>query len=255
TKVEHISNGVTEDAEETTHYVVSTENLEDDCDFEINFTRAFCDHLETNDNIVITYTAMLNRNAVVAGNGNANVAYLAFGEGHKTLESSVVTYTYSVDIIKTDSQNTLIDGASFRIYDALTGGNEIEVVLTDDGKAYRRINSENEVGQGVDIVVKDGQARVIGLDNGTYYLEEVEAPDGYNKLTARHAFTISDGNLDAVFTNDIYSVGSGVQIVNKSGSMLPETGGIGTTLFYVAGGFLVATAVVVLVSKKRMSSK
>ena len=110
---------------------------------------------------------------------------------------------------------------------------------------------------GLEIVVTTdpakGQVRLVGFDNGTYYLEETVAPAGYNKLSARQKFIISDANLDSVFNGDIYSTGSGVHVVNKTGSMLPETGGLGTLLFTLLGGSTVLGTGVVLVTKKRMS--
>ena len=115
---------------------------------------------------------------------------------------------------------------------------------------YRR-NAAASTGD--EIAVPNGKVRVTGLDNGTYYLEETQNPDGYNKLTARQKFIISDGNLDAVFNDDVFSVGSGVHVVNKAGSMLPETGGLGTVLFTVLGGGTALGTGVVLVTKKRMS--
>lgn len=250
--VEHIpSAGPKETATLGTDYTVKTE-CDDNCDFEIVFSKDFCEHIEANDRIIITYTAMLNKDAVIDGEGNKNTAWVSFGETHETAKSTVTTYTYGFDIVKTDGQNTLIDGAKFRIYDAAEGGNEVKVVLMDDNVTYRRARADET---GVEIVVKNGKVRVDGFDNGTYYLEETEAPDGYNKITARQRFIISDKNLDATFNDGIYSTGSGVHVVNKTGSMLPETGGIGTTIFYVVGGLLVGGAIVALVSKKRMSSK
>ena len=157
---------------------------------------------------------------------------------------------YGIDIVKTDSANKLIDGAKFKVYDAATGGNEVAVVLMDDGVTYRRARADET---GVDIIVTNGKVRVVGFDNGTYYLEETEAPDGYNKLSARQKFIISDGNLDATFNGEIYSTGSGVHVVNKTGSMLPETGGLGTVLFTVLGSCTVLGTGAVLVTKKRMS--
>lgn len=251
-KIEHVIPGTGSHDVPEEKYAVKTGSdvVSDGCDFEVHFSKAFCDELETNDKIVVYYTAMLNRNAVIAGAGNQNTAWLSFGEGNESNEDSVVTYTYGIDIIKTDSSNKLIDGAQFRIYDAANGGQEVKVVLMDDGVTYRRARTDET---GVDIVVKDGRVRVVGFDNGTYYLDETVAPDGYNKLSARQRFIISDANLDAVFNGEIYSTGSGVHVVNKTGSMLPETGGLGTLLFTVLGGATVLGTGVVLVTKKRMS--
>ena len=193
---------------------------------------------------------MLNRNAVVAQDGNPNETWLDYGEDHHTTHDSTKTFTFGFDIIKTDSQNKLIDGAEFKIYDAAEGGNEVAVVRMDDGVTYRRARTDET---GVSIVVKDGKVRVVGFDNGTYYLEETVSPAGYNKLTARQKFIIADGNLDSIFNGEIYSTGSGVHVVNKSGSMLPETGAMGTTLFITFGMIAVLGAGVLLVTKKRMS--
>ena len=252
TKIEHVVPGTGTHVTETTKYTVKTgtDVSNDTCTFEVHFTKEFCDSLETNDKVIVYYTAMLNRNAVINGEGNMNEAWLSFGEGNETNHDDVVTYTYGIDIVKTDSANKLIDGAQFKIYDAATGGNEVAVVLMDDGVTYRRARADETA---VPIVVANGQVRVVGFDNGTYYLEETVAPDGYNKLSARQKFIISDGNLDAVFNGETFSTGSGVHVVNKTGSMLPETGGLGTLLFTLLGGGTALGTGVVLVTKKRMS--
>ena len=248
-KIEHVVNNSPHDVP-ATKYTVNTDDLCDEtCTFEIVFSKELCDELETNDKLIVYYTATVNKDAIIAQDGNPNEAWLDFGEDHHTTHDTTTTYTYGFDIVKTDGQNLLIDGAEFKIYDAETGGNEVPVVLEDG--AYRRAE-EGETG--VSIVVKDGLVRVNGFDNGTYYLEETVTPAGYNQLAARQKFIISDGNLEANFNDGVFSTGSGVHVVNKTGSMLPETGGIGTTLFYVVGGVLVIAAVVLLITKKRMSN-
>ena len=251
TKIEHVVPGTsTHEANLGTDYTVVTTGLGDDCTFEVVFDQSFCDHLETNDKVIVYYSAMLNRNAVVAGEGNLNDAYLKFGEGsHVTNNDITKTYTYGFDLIKTDSQNQLINGAEFRIYDAETGGNEVAVVLMDDGETYRRARADET---GVNIVVNGGKVRVVGFDNGTYYLDEVEIPTGYNKLASRQKFIISDSNLDATFNGPIYSTGSGVHVVNKSGTMLPETGGAGTAMLIGFGVVVALGTGILLVTKKRM---
>ena len=251
-KIEHVVPGTDTHVVTADKYEVKTGTavVTDGCTFEVHFSKAMCDELETNDKIIVYYTAMLNRNAVINGTGNLNTAWLTFGEGGKSNEDAVTTYTYGVDIIKTDSANKLIDGAEFKIYDAANGGNEVAVVLMDDGVTYRRARADET---GIAIVVKNGKVRVVGFDNGTYYLEETVAPDGYNMLSARQKFIVSDANLDAVFNDGVYSTGSGVHVVNKTGSMLPETGGMGTVLFITFGTIVVLGAGVLLVTKKRMS--
>ncbi len=247
-----------------TDYTVKTDGFGDECTFEVEFADEFVANLKANDRIIVYYNAMLNRYAQVGPtSGNVNESWLEYGEEHYTTHDQTTTYTFSVDIIKTDSSNKLIDGAEFRVYDAAEGGNEIAVVpllgaddatpvLDANGNPmYRRARADEE---GVNIVVKNGKVTVVGFDNGVYYLEEVVAPAGYNMLTARKEFTIADKNLDSVFNNGIYSTGSGVHVVNRKGSMLPETGGMGTTLFIVFGILAILGTGVVLVTKKRMAS-
>ena len=265
TKVEHVVPGDNaHEAVSGTDYTVVTKDLHEGCTFEVHFTKAFCDHLETNDKIIVHYTAMLNRHALVAGDGNPNETWLDFGEENETNHDTTKTYTFGIDIVKTDGQNNLIDGAEFRIYDAAEGGNEIGVVplldadekpvMDENGNPmYRRARPDEQTdGKTVNIVVKDGLVTVVGFDNGTYYLQEVVTPAGYNQLAARQRFIIADGNLDSVFNGDIYSTGSGVHVVNKSGTMLPETGGMGTKMFITFGAVVVLGAGALLVTKKRM---
>lgn len=259
TAIHHVVPGKTDTLVPESYYDVD-ENPADGCSFHVEFTQDFCEHLQTNDKVVISYNAMLNRHATIAGAGNQNKAWLSFGElsSHTTEESLTTTKTYAFDLIKTDSQNTLIDGAQFKIYDALTGGNEVGVVpmevnVNSDAQYRRARPDELAAGMTQPIVVEDGKVRIAGFDNGTYYLEEVVTPNGYNQLAARHAFTISDLNLYATFNGGVYSTGSGVHVVNKAGSMLPETGAMGTSMFIVFGMFVMLGTGVLLVTKKRMS--
>ena len=265
TKIEHVVPSVGTHEVDAEDYQVVTAGLTDGCTFEVVFTQSFCDHLETNDKVIVYYSAMLNRNAIIAGEGNSNEAWLEFGEDHTTTTDKTETKTFKFDIVKTDSQNTLIDGAQFRIYDAAVGGNEIGVVPlldsddqpvldTNGNPVYRRARAdEQEEGKNVPIVVKNGKITVVGFDNGTYYLEETEAPDGYNKLTARQKFIISDSNLEATFNDGVFSTGSGVHVVNKTGSMLPETGAMGTVMFITFGMFVALATGILLITRKRMS--
>lgn len=251
------------------HTAETTDDVTDDCTFEVRFEKEFCDSFKANDKVEIFYTAFLNENAVIAGEGNVNKAYLGYGEGHETEVKTTTTYTYSFDIAKTDDKDKLLGGAEFKLYinpadpDPAVDDDDPTIPLVDMGKdaegvqVYRRATpaeiAENTVIV-VDIIVADGLVRIEGFDNGTYYLEETVAPSGYNMLTARKEFTIADGNLDATISADgTVSTGSGVHVVNKTGNRLPETGGTGTMMFVLIGTIVVLGAGVLLVTKKRMS--
>lgn len=228
--------------------------------FEIKFSQDFCNSLKTGDLIIILYKAILNENAVLYKtntDGTKNETWLTFGEGgaHSTEHVSTITYTYGFHLVKTDSERNLLPGAKFRIYDAATGGNEIKVTkVVAEKETYYRLAVAGEAGD--EIEVTNGAVTIVGLDSSTYYLEETQAPPGgYNKLADRQAFTIAGNNLFANLTDDNTKVetNTGVQVVNKAGTILPETGGMGTTAFITIGAMMVMAAGVLLVTKKRMS--
>lgn len=108
-----------------------------------------------------------------------------------------------------------------------------------------------------------GKITIKGLDDATeYYLYETKAPAGYNRLTDAVKFKITatyndtgDNSNVTAAVNDVEQSSVSVQVANNKGSTLPSTGGIGTTLFYVIGGVLMAVAAVLLVTKKRMNNK
>ena len=258
-EIQHVIPGTGTHVTETSKYTVKTTDICEGCTFHIEFSPELCNDLNKNDKVVIYYNATLNTSAVIGSAGNVNTAWLTFGDknadgtqDHKTAEDTTITRTWGVDIVKTTSTGQLLDGATFKLYNAAVAGEEIFVIF--ENGVYRPAVTEEEIAAAEEIVINavEGKARVIGLDNGTYYLEEIEAPAGYNKLTARQAFTISDANFDAVTSGGSY-VHSGVQVINKTGSVLPTTGGIGTTLFITLGGLAVLAAGVVLFAKKRMS--
>ena len=234
----------------------------DICTFEVRFDETYCSTLNKGDTIIVYYSAVVNENAVIYDNNakysDENTAQLEFGEDHFTETSTTKTYTYALDLVKTDGEDKLIDGAAFRLYGSATGSDEIPLVKLSD-TLYRLATPEEAEAletagkQGDEIVVKDGLVRIVGFDaQDTYYLEETQTPSGYNKLSARQSFTTEANNMDASVTNGTLSTGSGVQVKNQSGSRLPETGGMGTTLFVTFGAIAVLGTGVLLVTKKRM---
>lgn len=216
----------------------------DGCTFEVVLNGA---DYEKNAQIVITYTATLNENAEIAPATNDNTAWLTYSQ-HTSAKATASVKTFEFDLVKTDKDAKLLTGAQFKLYDAATGGNEIKVVKNTDGTYRVAVGSETGV------AIEAGNVTIKGLGNGTYYLEETVAPQGYNPLTERAPVVVENGNLKATVTEGVW-ISGGVQVVNQTGLVLPSTGGMGTTLFYIVGGLMVVCAGVVLVTKKRMGNK
>ena len=241
-----------QDANSGDYHVVTT-GLSDGCRFEVVFHQSYLDTITKDTDIVVTYSAVVNENAKVSPSVNPNETTLKYGEGSKfeTLPSETKTYTFKVDVVKTDDDNKVLNGAQFKLYDAKTGGNEIALVKVSDG--VYRLAEDGETGVEY-ITTVDGQLEIKGFDaNTNYYLEETKAPDGYNKLAERVEIAVKDSNLEASVSNGIWTSG-GVHIENKTGSLIPSTGGMGTTIFYIIGGVLVAAAGIFFVIRRRVSA-
>lgn len=242
-----------QDAESGDYHVVTT-GLSDGCTFEVVFHQSYLDKITENADIVVTYSAVLNENAEISTSANTNKTQLKFGEDSEfeTTWDETKTYTFMVDVVKTDGGNKVLDGAQFKLYDAKTGGSEIALVKVSDG--VYRLAKDGETGV-EHITTVNGQLEIKGFDaNTNYYLEETKAPDGYNMLTERVEIAVKEANLEANVSDGTYQSG-GVHVVNKTGSELPTTGGMGTTALYVVGGVLVAGAGITLVVRRRMSAE
>ncbi|CZT55500.1 SpaH/EbpB family LPXTG-anchored major pilin [Solibaculum mannosilyticum] len=232
------------------NYTVTTTGLADRCDFEVAFTDAYVSGLAANTKIVVSYSATVDTDAVIGGNGNPNETWLDYGDDNHSTHDTTKTYTYSFDLVKTKDDDTILTGATFKLYDSKTEGTEILLVKDADG-SYRVAVTDEEKAHPVEI--EAGHVTIKGLDSDTYYLEETKAPNGYNKLAERIEVKIEDKNNSAVVTGNTYENG-GVQVINYAGSQLPSTGGIGTTVFYITGGVLLAGAGLLLVIRKRMNA-
>lgn len=207
--------------------------------FTITFDNEFIAKQPINTKIVVKYTATLNENATIEGTGNINETNLKYGND-TTETKTTTTYTYKFNLKKTDADENEIDGAEFKLY-AKDNNKEILVVLENETDSIYRVAVEGETG----VTIKVGHATIKGLDAGTYYLEEVVSPEGYNKLTSKVKVEVKGKNNDNSFhINDI-------SVVNYTGSLLPETGGIGTMLFITFGLILILGFGLLLVTKLR----
>lgn len=184
--------------------------------------------------IVITYSAVLNNKAEIAGNGNVNEFLVTYGN-NQTVDStkSVTTYTYEMTLKKVTETGSALEGAKFELSQ---NGKKFAVVRTDEG--YRIATTEDT---DTTTTIVAGTVKISGLENGTYTLTEIEAPEGYNKLGAPVTFVINDANYDGEF-----------EVVNTTGMILPSTGGMGTVLFMTVGSVMALGFGVNLVTKARM---
>ena len=214
--------------------------------FTIKFNDSYVAGLADGTTIVVTYSAKLTSDAVIGVEGNPNKTYLDYGENNRTTEDTTKTYTFEFDIVKTNTSKKLLTGAQFKLYTAKTGGKEVPVKKVSEG--VYRVDTTLTEGD----IIEAGHVTIVGLDNGTYYLDEIKAPDGYNKLTSRVEIIINNANNNATLVGDIYQNG-GVQVINNTGAELPSTGGIGTTLFITIGSILVLAMGTILVTKLRVS--
>lgn len=227
------------------------------CTFEIEFEDSYIAGLATGTQIEVTYSATLNESAVIGTPGNKNDTWLKYGN-NGSVTSETTTYSYSFDLVKTDSDGTLLAGAKFKLYADQNCANEIKLVADGDN-AYRVAKTGEKAVESIETNATSALT-IKGLKGTTtYYLKEIEAPKGYNELENAFAFTIADANVSSNLgtTGNKWVEGNstGIHIINNAGTTLPSTGGMGTTVFYVVGGGLMAVAVVLLVTKKRMENK
>ena len=232
--------------------------------------------------ITVEYTVKLNENAVLGSAGNPNEVYLEYSnnpnksengnnETGETPKDVVIVFTYKTIINKVDSENKPLTGAAFKLEKLIKG---------KDGAADTWTTVK-------EFTVDETTTSFTfsGLDDGQYKLTETKTPAGYNTIdpiyfvieathdetadaptlkTLNAYLTDANGNKQTEMkdgesvnidlgTVDLTAGSITTTVVNKSGAQLPETGGIGTTIFYVLGGVLVLAAVVLLVTKKRMS--
>lgn len=196
--------------------------------------------------VVMKYSATVDKDAVYENTNTAKMAwdYVTTPEGDEPTpptDTKTKTYVYGFNLVKVDSETQeKLDGAKFKLLDA----NKKEIAVVSENGKYR-VATEGETG----VLIQAGNVKIFGLDHGTYYLEETKQPDGYNMLTAPYQFELK---ADAAYDTDGI-LQTPVEVENSSGTTLPETGGIGTTIFYVVGGILMVGAAVLLVTKKKMS--
>lgn len=233
--------------------------------------------VSSSSKIVVEYTAELLSTAVIGDSGNKNEVCLEYandpnatgnGTTGNTKTDEVLVFTYELDVTKVDGKD-----------DATTLANAEFVLLSSDKTKAARVSNGKlvewvTVPEGTKLTSgNDGKFVIAGLDAGSYYLRETKAPAGYNLLGNDIGITITatldksenspsltalkirvQNGPDATATERDGDVTTGIVstvVENVAGAQLPLTGGIGTTVFYIAGSVLVLTAAVLSVTRKR----
>lgn len=245
----------------TDYEVTDSKNTGDGCAFHITFTSTYCESIKNETNIVVSYSAILNDKAKIKTDENKNETWLNYGDGKESNRDSTITKTFEIPVFKytkgasgTESDKGLA-GAKFTLGTTNDGKNLINLVKTtgtgETTDTYRKA-METETGTITEVTTpSSGKFTIQGLDAGTYYLTETQQPAGYNKLKDPIQIKIDEAGVIKVVTDKEDEV-TEVKVLNKTGSLLPNTGGMGTTLFYIFGAILVIGSGVVLITKKRM---
>lgn len=201
---------------------------------------------------IVSYSAVVNSNAIA--NVNTNEAKVIYGNNpDKTttstpVENKFVTSTIAVNKYQEGSNDTKLANAQFKLYKEDENKAKLYYEETvKDGKVTKIDWVSTKEDGTTKITDENGATSFQGLENGTYYLEEVKAPDGYNLLPTPVTITITD-TVDTT----VESLTHTSDVANKTGSTLPSTGGMGTTMLYVVGGILMVGAAILFVTNKRM---
>lgn len=199
--------------------------------------------IKAGDDFVITYTAVVDTDATIGSTGNKNTVVLTYGDGTKTTQDDATVYTSKISFTKYAN-----DANGNPTENKLAGA---KFVLMNDASKYAQITGDvvtawvTNLNDATPIESTTDEVVIKGLAEGTYTFKETDAPAGYRIVTENTTVTIPNDEKDAKFEPAM------AKIYNTPGNPLPETGGIGTTVFYAVGGLLVLGAVVILLMKKR----
>ena len=232
-----------------------TEGPKEGCTFHVEFTNKFYDTYQEEidrgelTEIYVTYVVAVKDDALI-NESMKNTTWLTYGENNtKTEKSETDTYTYGIPVFKYTGNDAGLAGAKF-ILSRKLDATENDALKFDPNVPSYRYTINQETGNGTTTLESPdgGRFTIEGLEAGIYYLKETEAPKGYNKIQKSIMIEILEDGKIKVDGNPITG---DVRVQNNTGSLLPSTGGMGTTLIYVVGSILVLASGIVLFSKRK----
>lgn len=241
-----------------TDYFVDT-NISDSCKctFHVRFSENYLNKID--DTVVLTcnYFAKLLDSAEI-NKEMVNQTWLTYGENNtESNKPQTKTYTFGIPVFKyTGTEKKALGGAKFKLFADPKCEDGTEVKVKTNGTDYI-VGDSDENENVMTSPATTGKFNINGLKAGTYYLKEIEAPKGYNKLANPIIITISqnDSKNQVITVGDDTKPVDEVGVENKTGTVLPSTGGAGTTMIYLIGGALVLGSGVVLATKRRVKNK
>ena len=208
--------------------------------------------LTTGAEIKITYSATVNDKAIAKIEENtATLTYSNDPNNTITVKEEVYSAKIVIDKYEEGNNNKKLKDAKFVLMNS-TKNKYYKYTEATNGAKAKVVWVDNQSDATVVTTDVNGAAQFIGLKDGTYYLKETVAPSGYNLLSDPVTITINGKNAT---TADLSSLTVKEEIANNTGSQLPTTGGMGTTILYTIGGILVIGAGVLLVVKRRMNAE
>lgn len=241
-----------------TYYTVE-QNTTDNCTFELKFTDEFYKKYANDINnkkvqqILVRYAATVNSDAPINKAMN-NKTWLTYGDKNtESNKSETNTYTFGIPVFKhtgTGNDKKALAGAEFKLYTktTYTDENALKFTKNTDNKYHY---DDKATGNVTLTSLADGFINIEGIKEGTYYLKETKAPAGYNLLDKVITIVVAADGKITVDGTELTQI----DVQNVSGSLLPSTGGMGTTVIYIAGALLVLISGVVLITKKRTDLK
>ena len=209
--------------------------------------------------VTVTYTAVVNNDAVVNTAANINEAYLIYGNNTETTHKTTETKTYPLQIKKIaegDTTEKVLPGAKFEVYRKLDNTKLTFVKVSDTEYKVAKAGTEGAVD--TIVTVAETPLTINGLNSETYILKETEAPTGYNLLPA----TITNGEVSYEHAQEVTvattSTSEAIQVekvYDGTGLTLPSTGGIGTTIFYIVGGILIVAGVAYFILRRKADAE